>query len=145
MRELVEKYKWKEKTFFSVYRLREIYDRMLWEVLKWVLMKKRVPKTYINVMKDVYEGSCTSIKSMCGKTEDFWVKVCTKNLLSPYQFSMAIYEVIKEIQGKLPWWMLFPDDIVLVGENREEVKQKLDVWRLALEGYGKEEEDRRSG
>ena len=32
--------------------------------------------------------------------------------------------------------MLFADDIVLVGENMEEVSQRLDVWRLALEGKG---------
>jgi len=31
---------------------------------------------------------------------------------------------------------MFADDIVLVGENREEVNQMLDVWRLALEGKG---------
>jgi len=32
--------------------------------------------------------------------------------------------------------MLFADDIVLVGESREEVIQRLDVWRLALEEKG---------
>ena len=32
--------------------------------------------------------------------------------------------------------MIFADDIVLVAENREEVSNKLDEWREALEGKG---------
>jgi len=32
--------------------------------------------------------------------------------------------------------MIFADNIVLVGENREEVSQRLKVWRLALEEKG---------
>jgi len=38
-------------------------------------MKKGVPKTYINVVKDMYEGSITSGKSMCEGIEDFRVRV----------------------------------------------------------------------
>jgi hypothetical protein len=30
--------------------------------------------------------------------------------------------------------MMFANDIVLVGENLEEVNNRLDEWRLALEG-----------
>jgi len=30
--------------------------------------------------------------------------------------------------------MLFSDDIVLIGDNREKVNQRLNGWRLALEG-----------
>jgi len=30
--------------------------------------------------------------------------------------------------------MLFADDIVLVGENLEDVNKRLDDWRLAFEG-----------
>ena len=32
--------------------------------------------------------------------------------------------------------MLFADDIVLVGETKEEVSNKLDEWRKALKGKG---------
>jgi len=30
-------------------------------------------------------------------------------------------EILKEIQGEIPWCMLFADDIVLVGENLKAV------------------------
>jgi len=32
--------------------------------------------------------------------------------------------------------MLFADNIVLVGKNRKEIDQRLDMWRLALEEKG---------
>jgi len=31
---------------------------------------------------------------------------------------------------------MFANNIVLVGENREEINHKLDLWRLALKGKG---------
>ncbi|KAK7258655.1 hypothetical protein RIF29_24237 [Crotalaria pallida] len=32
--------------------------------------------------------------------------------------------------------MLFADDIVLIGDTREEINGKIEMWRQALEGYG---------
>jgi len=70
--------------------------------------------------------------------EDFKVRarVHQGSALSPYLFSVVMDEVTKEIKREVPWCMLFSDNIALVGENREEVNQRLDVWRLALEGKG---------
>jgi hypothetical protein len=45
-------------------------------------------------------------------------------------------EITNVIQGKVPWYMIFADDIVLVGKNLVEVNNKLDEWRLVLEGKG---------
>jgi hypothetical protein len=38
---------------------------------------------------------------------------------------MEVNEVTKEIQCEILWCMMFVDDIVLVGENLEEVSNKL--------------------
>jgi len=38
------------------------------------------------------------------------------------------------IQGKVPWCMMFADGIVLVGENLEGFNNRLDKMRSALEG-----------
>jgi len=52
-------------------------------------------------------------------------------------FSVVIDKVTKEIKVlEILLCMMFSDDIILVGENREEVNQRLDFWRLALEGKG---------
>ncbi|KAL4107958.1 hypothetical protein QTP88_018227 [Uroleucon formosanum] len=66
--------------------------------------------------EDMYDSSNTSFKSMCGVTEDLKVGV--------------------EIQGEVPWCMMFADDIVLIGENLEDVNNRLNESRLAIEGKG---------
>ena len=45
-------------------------------------------------------------------------------------------EVTKDIQGDIPWCMLFADDVVLVDESREGVNRKLELWRQTLESKG---------
>jgi hypothetical protein len=45
-------------------------------------------------------------------------------------------EVTRDMQGGIPWCMLFADDVVLVDENRTRVDQKLELWRRILEAKG---------
>ena len=42
----------------------------------------------------------------------------------------------REIQGEVPWCMLFADDVVLIEETRSGVNAKLEVWRETLECKG---------
>ena len=51
-------------------------------------------------------------------------------------FSLVIDEVTKDIQGYIPWCMLFADDVVLVDETRAGVNRKLELWRQTLESKG---------
>jgi hypothetical protein len=45
-------------------------------------------------------------------------------------------EVTRDIQGGIPWCMLFADDVVLVDESRTGVDQKLELRRPTLEAKG---------
>jgi hypothetical protein len=45
-------------------------------------------------------------------------------------------EVTRDIQGGIPWCMLFADDVVLVDETRAGVNGKLELWKDALESKG---------
>ncbi|KAG2614949.1 hypothetical protein PVAP13_3NG021790 [Panicum virgatum] len=47
-----------------------------------------------------------------------------------------MYEVTRDIQGEIPWCMLFADDVVLVDESRAGVNRKLELWRSTLESKG---------
>jgi hypothetical protein len=42
-------------------------------------------------------------------------------------------EITRDIQGSIPWCMLFADDVVLVDETRAGVNGKLELWKDALE------------
>jgi hypothetical protein len=38
-------------------------------------------------------------------------------------------EITKDIEGDIPWCMLFADDMMLIDESRIRVNQKLELWR----------------
>ena len=46
---------------------------------------------------------------------------------SPYLFALVMDEVTRDIQGDIPWCMLFVDDVVLVDESRAGVNRKLEL------------------
>jgi hypothetical protein len=45
----------------------------------------------------------------------------------------VIDEVTRDIQGDIPWCILFADDVVLVDESQEGANRELELWRQTLE------------
>jgi hypothetical protein len=45
-------------------------------------------------------------------------------------------EVTRDIQGDIPWCMLFVDAVMLVDDSRAWVNRKLELWRHMLELKG---------
>ncbi|KAL3356212.1 hypothetical protein AABB24_017079 [Solanum stoloniferum] len=58
------------------------------------------------------------------------------SVLSPFLFALVMDELTRSIQEKVPWCMLFADDIVLIDETRDRVNARLEVWRRTLESKG---------
>jgi hypothetical protein len=44
--------------------------------------------------------------------------------------------VTRDIQGDIPWCMLFADDVVLVDDSQMGVNRMLELWRQTLESKG---------
>lgn len=53
--------------------------------------------------------------------------------LSLFEFIFVMDELTKEIQEEAPWHMMFADDVVLIGENKHVLEDKLEWWTGVLE------------
>ncbi|KAK3574281.1 hypothetical protein QTP86_004366 [Hemibagrus guttatus] len=93
--------------------LENAYDRVPREELWYCMRKSGVAEKYVRVVQDMYERSRTVVR--CAVVMD---------------------QLSEEVRQESPWTMMFADDIVICSENREQVEENLDRWRLALEGRG---------
>jgi len=93
---------------------------------------------YIRVIKDMYKGGRTSVRTPGGVTNDFFVGMSLHQgfALNPFFFTLVMDELTRGIQDALPWCMLFIDDIVLIDKTRQGVNNKLERWRHTLEVRG---------
>ena len=99
--------------------------------------KKSVARGYIEIIKDMYKKA-TNVQTTYGGAGKFLVTIGLHqgSTLSPYIFTLIIDELTTHIQKKVPWCMLFADDIVLVDELRYGVNVKIKRWWEALESKG---------
>ena len=100
--------------------------------------KIRNSEKYMPLVQDMYEESETVVRCAIKTTESFKVKVGLHqgSALSPFLFAMIMDRLMDEVRREPPWMMLFSDDIVICEETREDVEQRLECWRYALERRG---------
>jgi hypothetical protein len=108
--------------------LEKAYDKVPRNVMWWALQKHKVSSKYITLIKDMYDNVVISVRTSDRDTNDFSINIgLHQGLASPYLFALVMDEVTRDIQGGIPWCMLFADDVVLVNENRTEVDQNVGV------------------
>ena len=104
----------------------------------WALEKKKVLTKYVTLIKDMYDDVVTSVRACDSETSDFPLKIGLHqgSAFSPYIFALVMDVVTRDIQGEIPWCMLFADDMVLIDESMIGVDRKLELWRQTLESKG---------
>ena len=136
IRQLLEKYLEKEKPLFLVFiDLEKAYDRVPRDEIWRCLRIRGTPEKYVRIVQDMYHMASTQIRSSAGLTESIPVQVGLHqgSGLSPYLFDVIMDVLTDDVREEAPWCMLFADDVVLCGENANEVERDLDKWRNALE------------
>ena len=96
--------------------MEKAYDRVPRDVLWWALKKKAIPLKYVSIIRDMYEGVVTNIRTYGGLTDEFPITIGLHqgSTLSHFLFAIVIDEITKSIHENIPWCMLFADDIVLI-------------------------------
>jgi Reverse transcriptase (RNA-dependent DNA polymerase) len=108
--------------------LEKTYDKISKNIIWWALGKKLVPTKYVTLIKDMYKNIVTCVKACDSETDVFPIKIELHqgSALSSYIFTLVMDEITNNIQGDIPWCILFADDVVLIDESRIRVNQKLE-------------------
>ena len=121
----MERYREKKKDLHMIFiDLEKAYDKIPRNVMCWALDKHKVPTKYIRLIKDMYNNVVTSVRINDGNTDYFPIKIELHqgSTLSPYLFALVMDEVTRNIQGDIPWCMLFANDVVFSGRKPGESK-----------------------
>ncbi|GJV27347.1 integrator complex subunit 11 [Tanacetum coccineum] len=133
IRSLMEKYRERQRDLhFAFLDIEKAYDSVPRELIWKTLIEKGTPRRYIRVIKDMYDGVKTRVRTPIENTEFFPVEVGLHqgSAISPYLFAMILNDLSRGIQEDIPWSMIFPDDIVLVSESTEVYRAELEVENI---------------
>jgi hypothetical protein len=117
IRQHMERCKEQKKDMHMVFiDLEKAYDKVSRNVMWWALKKYKFSTKYITLIKDIYDNVVTSD----GDTNDFSINIELHqgSTLSSYLFALVMDDVTSDIQGGIPWCMLFANNVVLVDEGR---------------------------
>ena len=83
----------------------------------------------------MYQGCKTVVRSAAGESNSFDVEVGLHqcSALSPYLSTLQMDVLTEDMRKDVSGSMMFADDIVLCGDDDNDMTQYADVWRRALE------------
>ena len=100
-----------------------------------MIAEKKIGVGKIKVTIEMYANIETSVKVKCTRSESFDAKVGVNqgSILSPLLFALVIDEETKDITEGVIREMLHADDLVLVEDNKKEMKSRYTRWKKALQ------------
>ncbi|GKC52249.1 retrovirus-related pol polyprotein LINE-1 [Tanacetum coccineum] len=127
IRSLIQKYRERQRDLHMAFLyLEKAYDSVPCELIWRTLVDKGTPKRYIRVIRDMYDGEKTRVRTSIGNTKSFPVEVGLHqgSTISPYLFALILDELSRRIQEDIPWCLIFADDIVLVSESEKSLNMR---------------------
>ena len=108
--------------------LEKAFDRVPRRVMEWAMRKKGLPEILAKAVMSLHEGAETKVRVGSGLSKEFFVKVGVHqgSVLSRLLFAMVIDEVMKNAREGWMKQILYADDLVLMGETMEELRENFD-------------------
>ena len=80
----------------------------------------------------------TVVRTKQGYSTEFEVKVGVHqgSVLSPLLFVAVMEVVTRRVKEGLPWELLYADDLVLMAQSKEELREKVLQWKECMELKG---------
>ena len=139
LRRMQEEFRGREKKLYMCFvDLEKAFDRVSGKVMKWALKKKNLPEVLVKAVMSLYESSRTKVRVGSVFSEEFGVTVGVHqgSVLLPMIFAIVVDAVSEDAREGLLNEILYADDLVLMSENLEDLRERFQRWRDALESKG---------
>ena len=138
LRQLQEKYLENDKELYFVFvDLEKAFGRIPRVLIESSLRRKGVVEYYVNAVMKMYWEVLSQVKVEGEDSKEFTVRVGIHqgSILLPFIFAVVMNAVTEEVakEGRA---LMYADDLVLICETKEEVRQRFVAWRSALESKG---------
>ena len=89
----------------------------------------------VKAVMAMYEGAQTVVRTTEGDSKAFNMKVGLHqgSLLSPLLFVIVMDMISRELRAGLPLELLYADDLILMAESEESLRDKIVKWKSGLD------------
>ena len=134
LRRMQEEFRGREKKLYRFFvDLEKAFDRVPRKVMERALKMKRLAEVLVQAVMSLYDDSTIKVRVGSGTSEEFGIRVGVHqgSVLSPLIFSTVVDVVTEHAREGLLNEVLYADDLVLMREVLEDLKERFQEWRSA--------------
>ena len=107
--------------------LEKAFDKVPRKVMEWALRKKSLPEVLVKAVMSLYKGLRTKVRAGLSLSEEFGVRfgVHQGSVISPLIFAIVVDAVTEQAREGLLNEILYADDLVLMSENLENLREMM--------------------
>ena len=139
VRRMQEEYQKKDKKLYMCFvDMEKAFDRVLRKVMEWAMRKKGLSEVMVRAVMSLYDGAKTRVRVGSAYSEEFEVKVGVHqgSVLSPLLSAIVVDVITENARRGVVNELLYADDLVIMSETMEDLKERFWNWKNALESKG---------
>ena len=118
--------------------IEKAFDRVPRKVMEWAMRKKGLSEAIVWAVMNLYDGAKTRVMVGSAYSEEFEVKVGVHqgSVLLPLLFAIVVDVITENARRGVVNESLYADDLVIMSEDMEDLKERFWNWKDALESKG---------
>ena len=117
---------------------KKAFDRVLRKVMEWAMRKEGLSEVMVQVVMSCYDSAKTRVRMGSAYSKEFEVSVGIhqRYALSPLLFAVVVDVITEKARRNVVNELLCADDLVIMSETMEDLKEKFWNWKDELESKG---------
>ena len=136
VRRMQEEYQKKDRKLYMCFvDMEKAFDRVPRKVMEWATRKKGLSEVIVWAVMSLYDGARTRVRLGSAYSEEFEVNVGVHqgSVLSPLLLAIVVDDITENARRGVANELLYADDLVIMSENMEDLKERFWNWMDALE------------